>query len=73
MDCLVLSIKVLVFILAEIGKHRPVVHVMAVDHAVVGQRNVAVFLYIGHAVIAVLVLGMLLPLVVKFRRRYLEE
>ena len=49
-----LSIKILAFILAEIGKHRPIVHVMAVDHAVVGQRNVAVFLYIGHAVIAVL-------------------
>ena len=27
---------------------------MAVDHAVVGQRKVAVFLHIGHAVIAVL-------------------
>lgn len=49
-----LSIKILAFILAEIGKHRPIVHVMAVDHAVVGQRKVAVFLHIGHAVIAVL-------------------
>ena len=49
-----LLIKVLAFIFAEIGKHRPVVHVMAVDHAVVGQRKVAVFLHIGHAVIAVL-------------------
>ena len=53
-DGLVLLIKVLAFIFAEIGKHRPVVHVMPVDHAVVGQRKVAVFLHIGHAVIAVL-------------------
>ena len=53
-DDLVLLIKVLTFIFAEIGKHCPIVHVMAVDHAVVGQRKVAVFLYIGHTVIAVL-------------------
>ena len=53
-DDLVLLIKVLAFIFAEIGKHRPVVHVMPVDHAVVGQRKVAVFLHIGHTVIAVL-------------------
>ena len=53
-DDFVLLIKVLAFILAEIGKHRAVVHVMAVDHAVVGQRKVAVFLHIGHTVIAVL-------------------
>ena len=51
---LVLLIKVLTFIFAEIGKHRSVVHVVAVDHAVVGQRKIAVFLHIGHAVIAVL-------------------
>lgn len=53
-DDLVLLIKALTFVFAEIGKHCPVAHVMAVDHAVVGQRKVAVFLHIGHAVIAVL-------------------
>ena len=53
-DGLVLLIEVLAFVFAEIGKHCPVVHVMAVDHTVVRQCKVAVFLHIGHAVIAVL-------------------
>ena len=35
-DCFVFSVKILVRVLAEIGKHTAVIHVMAVNYAVVG-------------------------------------
>ena len=48
-----LFIEVLAFKLAEVGKHRAVLHMVAVDHAVVGQPQLAILLHIGYAVLAV--------------------
>ena len=52
-DGLVFPVKILAFILAQVGEHTAVVHVMAVQHQIVGNADVAVFLHIGHPIAAV--------------------
>ena len=48
-----LLVKILAFKLAEVGKHGTVLHVVAVDHAVVGQPQFAILLHIRDAVLAI--------------------
>ena len=60
-----LPVKILVGIFAEVGKHCPIVHMVTVDHAVVGKFKVAVFLHIGNAVIAVLLFKIAFKIVIR--------
>ena len=48
MNGLVVLVEILTLVLAQIGEHTAVVHVMAVQHQIVGNADVAVFLHIGH-------------------------
>lgn len=64
-----LPVKILVGILAEVGKHTAVIHMMTVNNAVVGKSEVAVFLHIGNAVIAVLLFKAAFQIVVRIVNR----
>ena len=46
-------VKILTLVLAQVGEHTAVVHVMAVQHQIVGNAYVAVFLHIRHPIAAV--------------------
>ena len=48
-----ITVKVLVNILAKIGEHTAVIHMMAVHYQVIGGRNIAVFLHERHSEFAV--------------------
>ena len=48
-----LLIEVLALVLAKVGEHGAIIHVVAIQNQVVGNTNVAVFLHIGNAVAAV--------------------
>ena len=48
-----LLVEILAFKLAEVGKHGAVLHVVTVDHAVIGQSQLAILLHIGDAVLTV--------------------
>ena len=52
-DGLVFLVEILTLVLAQIGEHTAVVHVMAVQHQIVGNADVAVFLHIGHPIAAI--------------------
>ena len=52
-DGLVFLVEILTLILAQVGEHTAVVHVVAVQHQIVGNADVAVFLHIGHPIAAV--------------------
>lgn len=48
-----LLIEVLALVFAKVREHRTVVHAVAIQNQVIGNTNVAVFLHIGNAVVAV--------------------